>query len=112
MSWQDDARANGYVQATLNANNDRELEQGMQAVDKGIDMIGNVVNGIGRALTEPSPPPKTSSGGGLGGLLLVGALAGGAYFLSKAFGSDDKPKSTNLPNNNSSKQSEYPETEW
>ena len=95
MSWQDDMRANGYTQAALNANNDRELEQGMQAVDKGIDMIGNVVNGIGRALTEPSPPPKTSSGGGLGGLLLVGALAGGAYLLSKAFGGSDDKKSSN-----------------
>lgn len=108
MSWQDEARANGYVHAAFNANNDRELEQGMQAVDKGIDMIGNVVSGIGRALTEPTPPPK-SSGGGLGGLLVLGALAGGAYLLSKAFGgSDDKKDSSNTQkaqNTNSNRRS-------
>ena len=102
MSWQDDMKANMYVQNALRANNDRELERGMQNADKAVDMIGNVVNGIGRALTEPSPPPKTSSGGGGLGLLVAGAaVAGGAYLLSKAFGSDDK-KSSNSSSNGSS----------
>lgn len=96
MSWQDEMRANGYVNAALKANSDRELEQGMRAVDNGVDMIDNVINGIGRALTEPSPPPKSSSSGsGLGGLLVLGALAGGAYLLSKVFGGDDDKKSSN-----------------
>lgn len=89
MSWQDEMRANGYVQAGFRANNDRELAQGMQAADQAVNMIGNVVNGIGKALTGPTPPPKSSSGGGLGGLLVFGALAGGAYLLGKVLGDDD-----------------------
>ena len=104
MSWQDEARANGYVRAALISNNEAELNRNMQAADNAVDnadkilngaanAVGNVVSGIGKALTEPAPPPKTS-GGGLGGLLLVGALAGGAYLLSKAFGSSDDKKSS------------------
>jgi len=110
MGWQDEARANGYVRAALISNNDAELARNMQAVDDGVDnaaeilneaanAVGDVISGVGRALTEPSPPPKTSSGGGLGGLLLVGALAGGAYLLSKAFGSSDDKKSSNSSSN-------------
>ncbi|MBR3498693.1 MAG: hypothetical protein IKO05_06870 [Selenomonadaceae bacterium] len=106
MGWQDEARANGYVRAALISNNDAELARNMQAVDNGAEIlngvanaVGDVISGVGRALTEPSPPPKTSSGGGLGGLLLVGALAGGAYLLSKAFGSSDDKKSSNSSSN-------------
>ena len=110
MSWQDEARANGYVRAALISNNDAELEKNMRIADQAVDnadkilngaanAVGNVISGVGRALTEPSPPPKTSSGGGLGGLLLVGALAGGAYLLSKAFGSSDDKKSSNSSSN-------------
>ena len=96
MSWQDEARANGYVRAALISNNDEELAQNMRNADKAVDMLDNMLSGIGRALTEPSPPPpppKTSSGGGGLGLLVAGAaVAGGAYLLSKVFGSDDKSK--------------------
>ena len=114
MSWQDEARANGYVRAAFNANSDAELARGMQNADKAVDMLDNMLSGIGRALTEPSPPPKTSSGGGGLGLLVAGAaLAGGAYLLSKVFGSDDKPQSNGTSNNSASqKKSDYPETEW
>ena len=104
MSWQDEARSNGYVRAALISNNDAELEKNMRIADQAVDnadkilngaanAVGNVISGIGRALTEPAPPPKTSSGGGGLGLLVAGAaVAGGAYLLSKVFGSDDKSK--------------------
>ena len=100
MSWQDEARANGYVRAAFNANSDAELARGMQNADKAVDMLDNMLSGIGRALTEPAPPPKTSSGGGGLGLLVAGAaVAGGAYLLSKVFGgSDDKKSSTTSSN--------------
>ena len=100
MSWQDEMRVHGYTRAAVISNNDAELSRNMQAADDAVDMIGNVLNGIGRALTEPSPKPKPApSGGGLGELLVLGALAGGAYLLSKAFdGSEDK-KSSNSSSN-------------
>lgn len=103
MSWQDEARANGYVRAALISNNDEELAQNMRNADKAVDMVDDLISGIGRALTEPTPQPKpqTSSGGSLGGLLALGALAGGAYLLNKAFGSSDKQKNTAKTANNS-----------
>ena len=92
MSWQDDARENAYFQAVLNARN-------MRAADKAVDTVDDLISEIGRALAEPTPPPKPqpSSGGSLGGLLALGALAGGAYLLSKVFGDSDNKtdKSTN-----------------
>ena len=103
MSWQDEARANGYVRAAFISNNDEELARNMRNADKAVDMLDDLISGIGRALTEPTPQPKpqTSSGGGGGvGLLLAGAaVAGGAYLLSKVFGgSDDKKSSTTSSN--------------
>lgn len=104
MSWQDEARANGYVHAALNSNNDAELARNMRAADKAVDTVDDLISGIGRALTEPTPQakPQTSSGGGLGLLVAGAALAGGAYLLGKVFGvSDDKQKSTKKTSNNS-----------
>ena len=104
MSWQDEARANGYVHAALNSNNDAELARNMRAADKAVDTVDDLISGIGRALTEPTPQakPQTSSGGGLGLLVAGAALAGGAYLLGKVFGgSDDKQKSTAKTSNNS-----------
>lgn len=97
MSWQDEARANGYVRAALISNNDAELERNMRAADKAVDTLDDLISGIGRALTEPTPQPKpqTSSVGSLGGLLALGALAGGAYLLGKVFGGSDDKKSSN-----------------
>ena len=99
MSWQDDMKVHGYTQAALNANNDRELEQGMQAVDKGVELIGDVLNGIGKALTEPSPPPPKSSGVGLGGLLATGAVVGTLYLIDKFLGSNDNENKNINPEN-------------
>ena len=113
MSLEDDVRTNGYVRAALISNNDAELERNMRIADNAADMAGNLLNGIGRALSEPSPPPppKTSSGGGLGGLLVLGAIAGGAYLLNKVFSGDDKKNNNSVQSSNSNK-SKYPETEW
>lgn len=111
MSWQDDARANGYVQVALNANNDRELEQGMRAADNAVEILDGAANAVGNVVRgifsspEPPPPPK-SSGGGLGGLLVLGALAGGAYLLSKAFGSSDDDRNNKFENKESQQVSQ------
>ena len=70
-------------------------------INGAANVVGDVISGVGKALTEPPPPPK-SSGGGLGGLLALGVLAGGAYLASKVFGGDDKKSSSGNKNNASS----------
>lgn len=94
MSWQDDARANGYVQAGLRANNDRELQQGIQAADNAVEFLDGAANAVGNVVKgifsspEPPPPPKSSGNPALG-LLALGVL-GGLYVYDKFFGGDDK----------------------
>lgn len=105
MSWKDEMRANGYVQAAIKANNNAELERGMQAADDAVELIDNVANAVGNVVkdifssSETPPTPKTSSGSGGLGLLVAGAaLAGGAYLLSKAFESSDEDKNSKSSN--------------
>ena len=105
MGWEDKARENLYLQHSLRANNEEDLQRGIQAADETIDFLKDIGNAIGDALTSkpsaPPPPPQPSSGGNIAGKVLAGAaIAGGAFLLSKLFGSSDD-KQVNKPKNNS-----------
>lgn len=77
----------------------RRIDEAQGRVNQRVDRAQEDFNKLGNAIggffnsSPPPPPPKTSSGGGGLGLLVAGAaVAGGAYLLSKVFGSDDKSK--------------------
>ena len=105
MGWEDKARENLYLQNSLRANNEADFQRRMQAADETVDFLKDLGNAIGDALTSkpaaPPPPPQPSSGGNIAGKVLAGAaIAGGAFLLSKLFGSSDD-KQVNKPKNNS-----------
>ena len=92
MSWEDEMRANMYARNAFKANSDAEFNRLNQSSDQAVDFVKGIGNAIGDMLSsKPAPPPPPPpSGGNVAGKLLAGAaLAGGAFLLSKLFGSDD-----------------------
>lgn len=111
MGFKDDVRANMLTQVALRANNEAELEKGMQQADALFNGVCNVLGEIGKALfsdgqeeqqqiqqqvqqTQQTQTQQTSSEGNIGGKLLTGAVvagavAGGAYLANKYLNNDD-----------------------
>ena len=101
MSWEDEMRANMYVQNAFKANSDAEFNRLNQSSDQAVDFVKGIGNAIGDVLSsKPAPPPPPPSGGNIAGKLLAGAaIAGGAFLLSKSFGSSDDKQGNKQKNN-------------